>query len=68
MIRLSKLVRAFSTTAFKVQNPAFEEVVKKSFLQQTFMTETLHACLETVKPGYIEISCPFNPLLCQQHG
>ena len=52
---------------FQIQNPAFEQDVRRSFAQQGFMAH-LGARLTAVSPGEITIELPISPNLSQQHG
>ena len=54
-------------TQFEVQNPAYEQAVRASFGQQTFMAY-LGAELTAVSPGNVTIEMPVTPDLSQQHG
>ena len=54
-------------TQFEVQNPAYEQAVRASFAQQTFMS-FLGAELTAVSPGNVTIEMPVTPDLSQQHG
>ena len=54
-------------TQFEVQNPAYEQAVRASFAQQTFMAY-LGAELTAVSPGSVTIEMPVTPDLSQQHG
>ena len=54
-------------TQFEVQNPAYEQAVRASFAQQTFMAH-LGAELTAVSPGNVTIEMPVTPDLSQQHG
>ena len=54
-------------TQFEVQNPAYEQAVRASFAQQTFMAY-LGAELTAVSPGNATIEMPVTPDLSQQHG
>ena len=54
-------------TQFEVQNPAYEQAVRASFGQQTFMA-FLGAELTAVSPGNVTIEMPVTPDLSQQHG
>ena len=54
-------------TQFEVQNPAYEQAVRASFAQQTFMAY-LGAELTAVSPGNVTIEMPVTPDLSQQHG
>ncbi|MCB8949195.1 MAG: PaaI family thioesterase [Ardenticatenaceae bacterium] len=54
-------------TQFEVQNPAYEQAVRASFGQQTFMAY-LGAELTAVSPGNVTIEMPVTPELSQQHG
>ncbi len=53
--------------SFKIWNPDFEAKVRESFQKQTFMA-FLGAKLDKVEAGTCEISLPYKPELCQQHG
>jgi uncharacterized protein (TIGR00369 family) len=46
---------------------SFEQQVRESFSQQTFMS-TLGAELTAVRQGFVEIRLPFSPKLTQQNG
>ena len=48
-------------------NPAFAEVVERSFAQQSAM-QTIGARLARIAPGQVEITLPYRPDLTQQHG
>ena len=52
---------------FKVRNPAFRERTIASFNDQAVM-HTIGAGIDDVEPGRVEISFPYHPSLCQQHG
>ena len=54
-------------TQFEAQNPAYEQAVRASFAQQTFMAH-LGAELTAVSPGNVTIEMPVTPDLSQQHG
>ena len=54
-------------TQFEVQNPVYEQAVRASFAQQTFMAY-LGAELTAVSPGNATIEMPVTPDLSQQHG
>ena len=54
-------------TQFEVQNPVYEQAVRASFGQQTFMAY-LGAELTAVSPGNVTIEMPVTPELSQQHG
>ncbi|MFN3200408.1 MAG: PaaI family thioesterase [Bradymonadia bacterium] len=48
-------------------DPDYATRVQQSFERQIFM-QTLGAELGVVKPGYVEITLPFQEALTQQHG
>jgi uncharacterized protein (TIGR00369 family) len=52
---------------FQPANPDFEARVRDSFERQNFMT-TISATLGKVTAGETEITVPYAPGLCQQHG
>lgn len=51
----------------KPADPAFEQRVRDSFARQTAMA-TLGIRLESVEPGVVEMTMPFDLALTQQHG
>jgi uncharacterized protein (TIGR00369 family) len=53
--------------AFSAADPDFEPRTRASFARQGAMAH-LGAVLEVVRPGHVEIACPFRPELSQQHG
>jgi uncharacterized protein (TIGR00369 family) len=54
-------------TEFTPKDPDFAAKVRDSFARQPFM-RTIGAELVRVAPGFCEITLPFRPELCQQHG
>ena len=52
---------------FEPADAAFEARVRDSFARQTAMA-TLGIRLESVKPGAVELTMPYNSALTQQHG
>jgi uncharacterized protein (TIGR00369 family) len=53
--------------SFAVQDPEFEESVRRSFNSLTLM-RTVGARLQRVSPGEVEIDLPFRDDLTQHHG
>lgn len=52
---------------FDVPDPAVEQRVRASFMQQAFM-QHLGAEMTALGPGFCEIRVPYRELLTQQHG
>ncbi len=52
---------------FKSLDPGYAERIRASFSRQGFMI-TLGAELSDIKPGFAEITVPYDPALTQQHG
>ena len=51
----------------KPLNPSFEQEVRQSFAQQSFM-ELIGASLSLIEPGVVEITLPYRQDLTQQNG
>jgi uncharacterized protein (TIGR00369 family) len=51
----------------KPLNPSFEQQVRQSFAQQSFM-ELIGASLTLIEPGVVEITLPYRQDLTQQNG
>lgn len=52
---------------FTPVDPNFAERVRASFARQTFM-RTLGVTVTLLEPGRCELTMPFHPGFCQQHG
>ncbi len=55
------------TTSFTPRNPAFEQVIRASFLAQGLM-KTLGVELRSVAPGRVVMELPYSPAVAQQQG
>jgi uncharacterized protein (TIGR00369 family) len=54
-------------TGFAPADPDYSDRVRASFARQTFLA-TIGAELTRLEPGCCELTLPFRPDLCQQHG
>jgi uncharacterized protein (TIGR00369 family) len=55
------------SSRFQPADDGYEARVRDSFGRQAAM-ETIGVAIERVEPGEVELSMPFNPAFCQQHG
>lgn len=53
--------------AFTPVDPDFAARIRASFARQTFM-QTLGVSIALLEPGRCELTMPFHPGFCQQHG
>jgi len=54
-------------TGFLPKTDDYAARIQESFAKQGFMA-TLAARLNRIEPGYVEIECPYDEKLTQQHG
>lgn len=56
-----------ATTPFKPADDNYAERVRASFALQKVM-DTLGASIVSIAPGAVELTMPYHPDFCQQHG